>query len=62
MTDTKRIEQARRLVAEIGRALDFAELGIQTAHAAGRDLREASLVAAMLAAGEVVNVLGGRRT
>ena len=55
MTDADRIVAARVLVAEIVHALDCAEVAIQRAHA---ELREAALIAGMLAADGVIRALG----
>lgn len=56
MTDAARIARARQLVAEIAHALDCADLGRLSGDAG---LREASLIAAMLAANDLIHSLGG---
>lgn len=58
MTDRERITEARWLLGEIVHALDCAVLGIDRAEKA---LRESGLVAAMLAAQAVIDVLGGSK-
>ena len=58
MTDRERIAQARGLLAEIAHALGCAELGLSLGPILGRELRETSLIAAMLAADGVVTALG----
>ncbi len=56
MTDTERLSEARRLLIEIRHALDCARVGQEQGHLA---LREAGMIAAMLAAEAVVKTLGG---